>query len=307
MRKLWLIWLFVLSGWTVLPGQRNVALLDAPVRSLQHVHLDHDEQEAYPFILDQGLIYIEAKLDGTSGAFILDTGAPGLVINETPTQLHEDYRAQSCSQEVVVGMRPVAQFIWGEKEWGKMEAITLDLQHLQSSKVQEVRGLLGYELLQEYTLILNYQQEQLRLLDQPVNVALHQPSVRLPFVLDGHLPVVEVKIGGQLLRLGIDTGSASNILNKSWQNLVEQNSGDSWYEELQGLDQTVQLVDALQVEELQFGDEFIGTKFLMLDLSHLQDPSSKPLDGLLGHDFLTHFKVAIDYPRGEILLWPAAL
>ena len=307
MRKLWLVWLLVFPGWTLLPGQRNVALLDAPIRSLQRVHLENEVQESYPFILDQGLIYVEARLEDDQGEFLLDTGAPGLIINEMPTESHEDYVAQSCAREVMVGVRSVESFVWGEKEWTAMEALTLDLQHLRVNKEQEVKGLLGYDLLQEYVLILNYQEKQVCLLDQAVNLALHQPSARLPFVLDGHLPVVEVKIGDQVLRLGVDTGSASNILNENWRDLVLQDGGEARHEELQGLDQKVQRVEAVQVEDLQYSGQSIGAKFLLLDLSHLQDPSSKPLDGLIGYDFLVNFKVAIDYARVEILLLSAAL
>ena len=206
-----------------------------------------------------------------------------------------------------IGVRPVEHFAWGDREWQEMEAIALDLQHLKLKQEHAVNGLLGYELLQEYVVLLNYQQEQLCLLERPMNLALHQPLARLPFVLEGHLPVVEVKVGRHTLRLGVDTGSASNILDASWYATLQSSMEKMRQEELQGLDQTVHRVEAVELRHLQFGEGVLDTRFLLLDLSHLQTSTTLPLDGLLGHDFLANFTVAIDYPRNEILLWPAHL
>lgn len=292
-----------MAGFTILPGQQNVALLDAPSRAINPVRLEANGQELHHFVLDRGMIYLQAELEGSTGEYMLDTGAPGLVINEKPERPHDGYTAQSCSDEVLVGMRSVRQFTLGQIELRRFEALTLDLKHLSQAHQKEVAGLIGYELFQEHTLLLDYQKQQMYLLDYEVTDAVHQPVVRLPFVLDGHLPVVEVEVGGSTLRLGVDTGSASNILDKSWQEMLAMWGPVMPMEEVQGLDQSVQQVNANQVQGLPIGELAVDTKFLLLDLSHLRADTDMPLDGLLGYEFLSNFKVAIDYPRQEILFW----
>lgn len=295
-----------MAGFTILPGQRHVALLDTPSGIIKSARLEANGQQFHQFILDRGMIYLQAELDGAAGEYVLDTGAPGLVINEKPTRAHAAYTAQSCAEEVRVGMRPVDVFSFGELELRQFDAITLDLEHLSKAHKKTVAGLIGYELLQDHTLLLDYQQQQMHLLDYSVNTAIHQPAVRLPFILDGHLPVVEINIGGKTMRLGIDTGSASNILDQSWQEVLALWGPAMPMEEIQGLDQSVKRVDATLVEGLPVGHLEVDTKFLLLDLSHLRAGSDLPLDGLLGYKFLANFKVAIDYPNQEILFWPVA-
>lgn len=296
-----------MAGFTILLGQRHVALLDAPSRKINTVRSEANGQQLYQFTLDRGMIYLEADLEGARGEYVLDTGAPGLVINERPERAHEAYVAQSCAEEVKVGMRQVEHFSLGELELREFEAITLDLNHLSQAHNKKVAGLIGYEILQEHTLLLDYQEQQMHLLDYSVNDALHQPTVRIPFILDGHLPVLELKVGQHTLRLGIDTGSASNILDESWQDLLALGVATMPKEEIQGLDQRVQQVEATLVEDFPVGHLGIDTKFLLLDLSHLRAGAEVPLDGLLGYSFLANFKVAIDYPNQEVLLWPVDL
>lgn len=290
----------------LLPGQQNVALLNAPVRPLRNAPLETRKQLVHEFALDRGMIYLEANLEGQQGAYVLDTGAPGLVLNEKPITRHEGYLAQSCSDEVAVGIRPVKRFSLGSLELQHFEAITLDLEHLSAAHQSKVYGLIGYELLRNYTLILDYQNRKLHLLDYEVNRAIHQPLVRIPFVLDGHLPVVEVQVGEHVLRLGIDTGSASNILHQIWSEQLDQWGPNLPVEEVQGLDQRVQQVQAAELQQVECGALSTDMKFLLMDLSNLRAGVDQPLDGLLGYRFLSQYKVAIDYPNQELLLWPLA-
>lgn len=304
MRKLSLIELILILFVGVLSAQNSVALLDAPIRPLRINELETKKQLAHEFAVDRGMIYLEANLEGQIGEYVLDTGAPGLIINEIPTTPHEGYTAQSCAEEVVVGVRPVNYFSLGSLELERFEAITLDLEHLSAAHEAKVYGLIGYELLKNYTLLLDYTDRQLHLLDFKVNRAIHQPVTSLPFILDGHLPVVEIKVGERTLRLGIDTGSASNILHESWGEELDQWGPALPSEEVQGLDQRVQKVHVAELQLVECGAITTDIKFLMMDLSHLRQGVDQPLDGLLGYHFLSQYKVAIDYPNKQLFLWP---
>lgn len=306
MRQLWKIVILILLGSSVLYSQRSIAYLNTPVRPIKEEMVTKDDLISLSFQLDRGMIYVKAAVEGQTGDFILDTGAPGLVVNEIPQVTTTGYQAQSCSQEVVIGVKPVKTFSWANRTLRNLEAITLDLSHLDKLHNAEVVGMIGYELLKNNTLFIDYQRNELLLLKNKMNVALAAPVAKIPFELYDHLPVIEVVIGGQTFRLGIDTGAATNLLDKKGASQLGDFIQGGAIEEIQGLDQGVQQVAVAHLEGVKTaGFEFSG-KFLLLDLSHLEMDKLHPLDGLLGYQFLSNYRVAIDYPNQEILLWPLA-
>lgn len=304
MEKLWKILIIVLVWSNLLYSQRNVALLHTPVRPLPEEIVIANKLVSMPFQLERGMIYVKAKLEGQTGDFILDTGAPGLIINEYPQVSSSEYTAQSCSQQVTIGSKSVKTFFWAQRTLHNVEAITLDLSHLDRLNSANLTGMIGYELLKNRILFLDYQRQQLLLLNDWVEIATESPLARIPFTLDQHLPVIEVQIGEETLRLGIDTGAATNLLDReraaSLSGLLTLESS----EELQGLDQSIQRVAAARLEGLSFERFRFSTKFLLLDLTHLKGDKEQVLHGLLGYQFLSNYRVAIDYRNQEILLWP---
>ncbi len=306
MRPSWKIIILVLFGSSVLHSQRSIAYLNTPTRPINEEMVTKDDLISLSFQLDRGMIYVKAAIEGQTGDFILDTGAPGLVVNEIPENVTSDYQAQSCSQEVVIGVKPVKTFSWANRTLRNLEAITLDLSHLDKLHDAGVVGMIGYELVKNNTLFIDYQRSQLLLLKNRVNLALAAPSARIPFELYDHLPVIEVVIGGKTFHLGIDTGASSNLMDSNCANHLADFAQRGAIEEIQGLDQGIKKVEAAHFEGVKAGDFEFSGKFLLLDLSHLKADDQHPLEGLLGYQFLSNYRVAIDYPNQELLLWPIA-
>ena len=306
MRQLWRILILILLGSSLVHSQRSIAYLNTPIRPINEEMVTKDDLTSLSFQLDRGMIYVKAAVEGQTGDFILDTGAPGLMVNEIPQGATNEYQAQSCSQDVVIGVKPVKTFSWANRTLRNLEAITLDLSHLDKLHNADVVGMIGYELLKNNTLFIDYQRNQLLLLKNRMNVAAAAPAARIPFELYDHLPVIEVLIGGETLRLGIDTGAATNLMDRNCANLMSDLLQRGATEEIQGLDQGIQQVEAVHVENVRAGAFEFSGKFLLLDLSHLNLGEEHPLDGLLGYKFLSNYRVAIDYPNQEILLWPLA-
>lgn len=290
----------------MLHSQRSIAYLNMPIRPIQEEMVTKDDLVSLSFQLDRGMIYVKAVVEGRTGDFILDTGAPGLVVNEIPVSAANDYKAQSCSQEVVVGVKPVKTFSWANRTIRNLEAITLDLSHLDKLHDAEVVGMIGYELIKKNTLFIDYERSQLMLLKNRMNLALAAPLARIPFELYDHLPVIEVVIADKIFRLGIDTGGASNLMDRNCTHQLAGLVQGGATEEIQGLDQGVQQVEVAHLEGVEVANFEFSGKFLLLDLSHLNAEGQRPLDGLLGYQFLSNYRVAIDYPNQELLLWPIA-
>lgn len=289
--------IFIAGLW----GQREIALLNTPVRSLTVAAIVADAHITVPFELDRGMIYVQAEVDGSQGQFILDTGAPGLVLNEQPHPTTDNpYTAQSSGDAVAIGVKKVGLFEWAGRKMKKVEAITLDMDHLEQVHQSPIKGMIGYDLLKDYLVFLDYSRQQLII---STNGALPlKPTAILPFELDGHLPVLSVVVNGQTLRLGLDTGAAANLLDTKWKHLLPNPASDT-VSDVQGLDQSVQRVPVVELSGIQVQQHAFDGAFLLLSLDHVQTTSGQPLDGLLGYPFLSGYQVAIDYKGGRLLLW----
>lgn len=282
-------------------GQRGIALLNTPVRPLTVATIVADAHITVPFELDRGMIYVQAEVDGTQGQFILDTGAPGLVLNEPPHPTADSpYTAQSCGDAVAIGVKQVNLFKWAGRKMKKVEAITLDMDHLEQVHQSPIKGMIGYDLLKDYLVFLDYSRQQLII---STNGALPlKPTAILPFELDGHLPVLTVVVNGQALRLGLDTGAAANLLDAKWRHLFPYSTSGT-VSDVQGLDQSVQRVPEVALSGMEVQQHTFDGTFLLMPLDHVQTTSGQPLDGLLGYPFLSGYHVAIDYKGGRLLLW----
>ena len=306
MRVLLTIWSCLLLA-TSSFGQSPIALLEVPTRPLEIHEIVPDNLQLVPFHLERGMIQVEAALDGTIGYYILDTGAPYLVLNQKPTTADSPFNGQSCVSDVEVGWTEVDAFEWAGRTFQAMEAVVVDLMHLNDYSSRPIKGLIGYELLKDRALVLDYTKERLALIDsEQIQLESFQtPLAQLSLELEGHLPIIEVQINGRTFRFGIDTGAAANLIDTSTlQQLMGANIEQLPTEELQGLDQSVQRVQVIRIEEFWIDQQAVSDRFLVTDLSHVKQEGGLQLDGLLGTTFLQQFISCINYPEKRLSLWP---
>jgi hypothetical protein len=161
-----------------------------------------------PMVRRGGLVLVEADADGVRGWFVLDTGAPRLVLDRPAGE-----RSQG---------RRIGAFRIADLEFRQVDALHMDLRRLRESTGLDVRGLLGYEVLAPFELELDYRRGRLTLhrLDPRggrLDGSAGPAGGGIPFELVGHLPVVALEVAGRTLRLGVDTGAEGSVLVPSLQ------------------------------------------------------------------------------------------
>lgn len=299
-------WCLLIASCGALLAQSTIALLETPARPLESIQICQNGIQQTPFTVKKGMIHVQASVESEKGNFILDTGAPMLVINEEPAGEDSPFQGQSCGGEVKVGWKQVSSFAWAGQTITGIEAATVNLSHLSQSAGIKVNGLIGFDLIKDQALLLDYQRECLVLMD-PTQTPLERfeaPSVQINFELDGHLPVVSIRINGQIFRFGIDTGAAVNLLDDSILTGLDESLLEFLpMEELQGLDQTIERVKVIRLNSFEVGKYAVSDRFLVTDLSHLKGERGKPLHGLLGYTFLSQFISNINYADQRLLLW----
>lgn len=265
-----------------------------------------------PMRLVGGLVVVEAEVNGRRGAFVLDSGAPALVLNQ------REFAAPGGQATLAVGgpqgvngtvggasYCPVQRFDWAGIGFQDKETLTLDLANVEQKLGGTVLlGLIGQNLFSRYALTLDYRAGRVQLRQPgPANPTDAPPLLRLPFTLRGHLPVVEATAGGQTFRLGLDCGAQTNLLSPQYEPLFARTLRQRKKVTVRGAGQDFRTVVSGRIPELQLtgGLPFREQQTVFSDISQL-NKSSDPLamQGLLGYPFLSQYRTTIDYVNKEL-------
>ena len=129
--------------------------------------------------------------------------------------------------------------------------------------------------------------------------------IELPFTMNGHIPVVQVKVGNKKVYLGLDSGAEVNLLDHSYYKALKKNYlSDKNKEKVIGLDRREHEVVSAKVKSTEMKKYSLEEmKFLFMDLSGLSEQFDYRMDGLLGFPFFQHYAVSINYKDKKIFLW----
>lgn len=308
--RVWYVRLFVIlfpiGG---LWAQHTVALLHpAPVPLHTDAPAADHAAAILPFDLSGGMMLVQASVDGRPGTFILDTGAPGIILNDREVPPTGFVPAAGIGGSVQLGVTQVDRFSWGSILLENQRAYTLDIRHLEEACGREILGLIGFEAFRQKILLIDYEGRMIKVLpDETTLAAGHgQPLRWIRFLRSGHLPVVKARLGGRTLYLGLDSGSEVNAIDRT---VLEDlppgsvtSSAETW---LTGLDNRPELSRSVTLPPLTIRqDAFPAMAYAALPSAALQSSSDCTMHGLLGAPFFRQYKIAIDYRRNRLCLWP---
>ena len=129
--------------------------------------------------------------------------------------------------------------------------------------------------------------------------------VSLKFSKTKHL-VCRARINGLNASLLVDTGASNSCIHSDLQKLFQLTpKGDSF--DASGASEGKMTATMTQKCELHLGRYRLGKHaFVLLDLNHinqtLSNQGAKPIDGILGADFLMKKKIVIDYGNRKLIL-----
>ena len=251
--------------------------------------------------LKRGFILSEAFVNGQKGIFIIDTGAPYLVLNsnqiisDTSTPIQE-----GASNTTAIRETAVKHFQWAGIERKNIEALSLDISHLEDVLRLPIAGLIGFNVIKNHELVIDYELSLVQLFKS--KKSNHLDAIEIPFSLDEHLPVIEATIGDNKLKLGLDTGSEVNLLDENWStenNLLFHESG---HHEVRGLDKKIKKARVATINITTIaGQDIDAMNYLLTPLSRKCQKFNIKIDGLLGHPFFRKGKFAINYKKEKTL------
>jgi hypothetical protein len=270
-----------------------------------------------PFSRAGNLILLRAKADTAEGNFILDTGAPGLVLNITYFRNYTAHDKAGESGGITGAASTVLQtnvdsLSFGAVNYYKVEGDLVNLGHIENTKGIKILGLLGMQLFTKFEMIIDYEKSviHLRLISRKYKD--HQNEMLKDTAAYNTYPIelFENKIlaylynGGKKLRFIIDTGAESNVLDSRLPNKVLSNVTVTGRVLLNGTSN--RKIEALNgdLKNTKIGNQSLRSlPVLITNLEKMCYAYNACLDGMLGFDFLSLHKIGFNFVTKKMYIW----
>lgn len=253
----------------------------------------------------KGMILVQASVNHKKGLFLLDTGAPSLIVNAYGRK-HKNYIGAGACGNINGKWELQRHFKFEGIHLKKVVAISANIRNLELNAGKPLEGLIGYDLIKKYELFLDFRQNRFKLnkKKQSTFSSGGKPLLTIPFTLVGHMPVIKTKIGKRNFYLGVDTGASVNVLKTNkLRRVMDDLANDFTKTTLIGVGKTKLERKSAEIKVATIRKmDFHNMKFLFTDIN-LNNHPKFDLDGLLGFPFFEGSVISIDYTRNKIFIW----
>ena len=273
-----------------------------------------------PFSRAGNLILIRARADTTEGSFILDTGAPGLILNMTyfrdypVTESNPNDQGGGITGSVAdYGRTMVQKLSFGSVNYFKVEADRINLGHIETSKGVKIFGLLGVQLFLKFEMIIDYENSEIHLHHVTKKDGKNYRHRLLADTAAYSIFPIDVlenkiitygKVGKKKLTFLVDTGAESNVIDSRLSENVLDNVVIKRRIVLNGTGNSK--IDALygDMSNLTMGTRDIATMpVLVTNMEKMCFSYERCLDGMLGFDFLSMHKIGFNFVKRKMYIW----
>jgi hypothetical protein len=297
----------------------NMFRLQTQVDTVSDDHMEIPQKIEAPCTVVQNLLITEIEVNGHRCPFLIDSGAPKLIINKAHLDhiphIREDSNqtgvAGGVSGGVGISMVHLASFDWRGLIINEFEAIAMDLAHLEEKMNTPIYGLISQQELIHFQFTVDYEIPQITLykldnqgkLLEPLTLA--QSAVRIPFTMQAHIPIMVFTIGNVKVSMGLDTGAQTNLLSLDLRDAIDSHFTVVSQDELIGADGNIITVDVGTIDQMVVsGLVYPGMKTTFSDISHLTQGYGIELDGLVGYEFLSQNTTYVNYKTQELVVIP---
>jgi hypothetical protein len=272
-----------------------------------------------PFNRVDNLMVVQARVDTTEGNFILDTGAPHLVLNFTyfrdyPIDMHQDGEQTSIAGpgDPIYKTR-IRELAFGSMNYFQLDADVTNLGNIENAKGLKVLGLLGLDLFRQCEMIVDFEKSQIylhRIGKKESSTYKHQmlndTSQYRVFPIDfaNNRITTTTEVAGKKLKLVIDCAAESNILDSRLPDKILS---------LITINRRVKLtgpgdrkVDALygSLSSMKMGTQQIeNLPVIILNLEYTCFNDGSCVNGVLGFDFLSQHKIGFNFVQRKMYIW----
>jgi hypothetical protein len=257
------------------------------------------------------LFIIEAQVDTIVGNFIIDTGAPYLVLNQT---YFRDYpKFDNREGGGIVGAANdiyttvVSRLTIRELYYEKVQADVSDLSAIENTRNIKVLGLLGTNLFSKFAITIDPNKNVLYIqkVDKAGNIPeaerlYKQPYLQMPFTFMNNIILFKGKISDHPMWFAFDTAAETTLIHSKQPKEVTRMFEVTNRFTVTGIGGSKQDVLAGIMKELVFGTRiFQRNRAILTNLKQMNDSFGVTIDGMLGYDFFIRGVFTINFPKRE--------
>ncbi len=275
-----------------------------------------EDHYVLPFIMAGRLILVEAAIDTLVGNFILDTGAPHLVLNKSwfrnyGTQNYASVSGGITGQINEVMSAQVRQMNLGKIIYKQVEVDVIELSHIEKSRGIPILGLLGLNLFKSFELYIDYQTQVLHLyaLDKKgkrkkTNEQHQSAKATIPFLLYNNTILVDGSINKVPMRYCLDTGAEVNVLHNRLPKKAMETVNINSRALLTGAgSQKIEVLKGTVPKILVGTYEVLNPSVLITHLGNMSRAYNLRIDAMLGYDFLSLAPFSLNFVTNELIIW----
>lgn len=272
-----------------------------------------------PFTRAGNLILVQASVDSVQGNFILDTGAPHLVLNITYFRDYPQHTVDGAEQTSITGNAAAVvktttkEVSFGAITYYNLEADLVNLGHIENTRGVKILGLLGVELFKQCEMIIDYEKNLIYLHyigRKEEKIYQHEMLKNVdgyrifPIDITDNRIMVNTEMAGKKMKFVIDCAAESNVLDSRLPNKVFDNVEITRRVVLKGVNNKD--VDALygDLRNLTINNQDMGTlPVLITNLANTCFSYAGCVDGILGFDFLSLHKIGFNFVKRKMYIW----
>lgn len=274
---------------------------------------------AIPFSMAGNLIIVKAEADTMEGNFILDTGAPYLVLNITYFRDYSHRIIDQAEQTSMTGSSPtvaktrVRTFTFGPLNFPQLDADLANLGHIENKKGMKILGLLGIELFRQCEMIIDYEKNLIYLhkIGRKESATYMHDMLKdtstyrtFPIELTDNRIMVNTVMAGKKLKFIIDCAAETNVLSSKLPEKVFDHVVITGRVLLAGVGD--RKVEALygDLKDMKMGSYDLGTlPMLITNLENTCFSYAGCIDGILGFDFLSLHRIGFNFVKRKMYIW----
>ncbi len=279
---------------------------------------DDSLSTAVPFVKIGNLIVLQGTVDGVSGNFILDTGAPHLVLNQVyfrnyPVNVVSNEEHTSVSgTSAMIQKTTVKNFGIGEMAYHHLEADLVDLGQIENSKGIKVLGLIGYDLLRNCEIVIDYEAGILYFhrIGRREGARYNSPHLQQGGFLTEEIAVqnnqvmLHMQMRGKKMKFVLDSGAETGILDSRLPESILAHVAIIGRMTIKGTG--TKDVEALRgnISGLQMGTEVLEPlPVLIANLEHTCFAQNMGVHGVVGLQFMAVKKIGFNFVTRKMYLW----
>ena len=292
-------------------------LFRKPAEAAAQVHFTNGSKQAViPVEIYAQHVFVPARVNGSeTGWFFLDSGAGASVITKAWAEKiglpsEGNMRAVGAAGATSLALAKNVVLSLPGVEIPMPSITVLDAAAGLPSLGRHWEGLLGYDILSRLVLRLDYERDEITLIDPAVFVPGDRAAA-LPLTFLGNWPLIPAKIalpGRDPIetKCFIDTGAGGLMLSTTFStaNHVQETAGKNASTSIYGAGGGSQRFEA-QLTSLQLGPFLVRNPVAGFSPGTKEGALASPdIGAIIGGEILQRFTVTFDYPHHRILLDP---